>query len=93
MTGLHVWTRGYCVSTVGYDETAVRQYIQEQEQQNKHQSEFHIDNQKTEKPRIIICVNQPGHIGFLLISSSNIHTKQSLLSDNLLFLDELCRLK
>ena len=40
MTGLHFWARGYCVSTVGYDEAAVRQYIREQEQHDKEQSEF-----------------------------------------------------
>jgi putative transposase len=31
MTGLHFWTRGYCVSTVGLGEATVRQYIQNQE--------------------------------------------------------------
>ena len=29
--GLHFWATGYCVSTVGWDEQAVRQYIQDQE--------------------------------------------------------------
>ena len=29
MTGLHFWATGYCVSTVGRDEAAVRQYIRE----------------------------------------------------------------
>ncbi len=43
MTGLHFWARGYCVSTVGDDEAAVRQYIREQEQQDKNQSEFNVD--------------------------------------------------
>jgi len=43
MTGLHFWARGYCVSTVGYDEAAVRQYIREQEQHDKEQSEFDFD--------------------------------------------------
>jgi len=27
MTGLHFWATGYCVSTVGLDQTKVRQYI------------------------------------------------------------------
>jgi putative transposase len=31
MTGLHFWARGYCVSTIGYDEVAVRRYVREQE--------------------------------------------------------------
>ena len=32
MVGLHFWAVGYCVSTVGLDEAAVRQYIREQEE-------------------------------------------------------------
>jgi putative transposase len=43
MTGLHFWARGYCVSTVGYDEAAVRQYVREQEQYDKEQVEFDFD--------------------------------------------------
>ena len=31
MTGLHFWSPGYWVSTVGRDEAAVRRYIREQE--------------------------------------------------------------
>ena len=38
MTGLHFWATGYCVSTVGHDEAAVRQYIREQEDQDSQQS-------------------------------------------------------
>lgn len=45
MTGLHFWARGYCVSTEGYDEAAVRQYIREQEQRDKNQSEFDFDDE------------------------------------------------
>ena len=45
MTGLHFWARGYCVSTVGYDEAAVRQYIREQEHRDKEQSEFDFDTE------------------------------------------------
>ena len=30
-TGEHFWARGYCVSTVGYEEDKVRAYIREQE--------------------------------------------------------------
>ena len=29
--GMHFWSVGYCVSTVGLDEQRIRQYIQEQE--------------------------------------------------------------
>jgi len=31
LVGLHFWATGYCVSTVGLDEDAVREYIREQE--------------------------------------------------------------
>ena len=44
MTGLHFWARGYCVSTVGYDEATVRQYIREQEELDKNQTEFEFDD-------------------------------------------------
>lgn len=42
MTGLHFWSRGYSVSTVGLDEEAIRQYIREQEilESNQQQIEF-----------------------------------------------------
>jgi putative transposase len=30
-TGEHFWARGYCVSTVGYEEDKVRAYIRDQE--------------------------------------------------------------
>ena len=31
VTGLHFWSRGYCVSTVGLDEETIRKYIREQD--------------------------------------------------------------
>lgn len=31
VVGLHFWSRGYCVSTVGLDEESIRKYIREQE--------------------------------------------------------------
>ena len=34
-TGLHFWARGCCVSTVGFDEAVIRQYIWNQEEQEK----------------------------------------------------------
>jgi len=34
-TGLHCWARGYCVSTVGFEEAVIRQYIRNQEEQEK----------------------------------------------------------
>ena len=33
--GRSFWSRGYCVSTVGLDETKIRKYIQEQEKHEK----------------------------------------------------------
>ena len=33
--GLHFWTRGYCVSTVGLDEETIRKYIRDQEEHDK----------------------------------------------------------
>lgn len=43
MTGLHFWARGYCVSTIGFDEAAVRRYIREQEQKDSGQEQFGFD--------------------------------------------------
>jgi len=42
--GRSFWARGYCVSTVGLDESAIRQYIQDQEQrqQNQEQDELNL---------------------------------------------------
>lgn len=37
--GRSFWTRGYCVSTVGFDESTIRQYIQDQEQHQKDQEQ------------------------------------------------------
>ena len=33
--GMHFWSRGYCVSTVGLDELTVRKYIRHQEEVEK----------------------------------------------------------
>ena len=43
VTGLHFWSRGYCVSTVGLDEDAIRKYIREQEKLEKRQLEFDFE--------------------------------------------------
>ncbi len=37
VTGLHFWSRGYCVSTVGLDEATIRKYIREQEKYESQQ--------------------------------------------------------
>ena len=39
-TGRHFWARGYCVSTVGYDEATVRHYIRVQEEFDDQQMSF-----------------------------------------------------
>ena len=44
VTGLHFWSRGYCVSTVGLDEETIRKYIREQEALEKRQGEFNFKN-------------------------------------------------
>ena len=33
--GRHLWSRGYCVSTVGLDEDKIRKYVQWQEKKEK----------------------------------------------------------
>ena len=33
--GRHLWSRGYCVSTIGIDEEKIRQYVRWQEKQEK----------------------------------------------------------
>jgi len=45
--GRSFWARGYCVSTVGIDELAIRQYIQDQEQ---HQQNLEQDEQDELNP-------------------------------------------
>jgi putative transposase len=43
VTGLHFWSRGYCVGTVGLDEESIRKCIREQEALEKHQGELEFD--------------------------------------------------
>ena len=33
--GRHLWSRGYCVSTIGLDEDRIRKYVKRQEQREK----------------------------------------------------------
>jgi putative transposase len=40
--GQHFWARGYFVSTVGRDEQAVRQYIQQQEQEDRRLDQLQL---------------------------------------------------
>jgi putative transposase len=46
MSGLHFWAKGYGVSTIGYDEAAVRRYIREQEQKDRGQMSFDLDQEE-----------------------------------------------
>ncbi len=41
--GLHFWARGYCVSTVGLDETMIREYIRTQEENEKKEEQIQLD--------------------------------------------------
>ena len=40
LTGLHFWSRGYCVSTTGLDDSIVREYIRRQEREETGQGEL-----------------------------------------------------
>ena len=42
VTGLHFWSRGYCVSTVGLDEDTIRKYIRDQEELEKQQLDLNL---------------------------------------------------
>ena len=41
-TGEHFWARGYFVSTVGRDEQTIRQYIRNQEAEDKRQDQLQL---------------------------------------------------
>jgi len=41
-TGQHFWARGYDVSTVGRDETTIREYIKKQEQEDRRLDQLSI---------------------------------------------------
>ena len=41
-TGFHFWSRGYCVSTVGFDEATIRKYIRDQETEEKGQEQLQL---------------------------------------------------
>ena len=43
VTGLHFWSRGYCVSTIGLDEKVIRKYIRDQEKLEKQQLDLELD--------------------------------------------------
>ena len=39
-TGYHFWSRGYCVSTVGLDEEMIREYIRNQEVEERREEQL-----------------------------------------------------
>ena len=41
--GMHFWSRGYWVSTVGLDERTVREYIRQQEEEEKRQLDLGLE--------------------------------------------------
>ena len=41
--GLHFWSVGYCVSTVGLNEQAIREYIRHQEKLETDQNRFDFE--------------------------------------------------
>ena len=40
--GFKFWSRGYCVSTVGLEESVIRAYIRNQEESDKHEDQMTI---------------------------------------------------
>lgn len=40
--GQHLWARGYFVSTIGRDETAIKEYIRKQEEQDKRDDQLKL---------------------------------------------------
>ena len=40
VSGMHFWSRGYCVSTMGLDEASIKKYIREQEKKGKEQPDL-----------------------------------------------------
>ena len=42
-TGLHFWSRDYCVSTVGLNEATIRNYIRTQEERDKKERQLSLD--------------------------------------------------
>jgi putative transposase len=49
-TGFHFWARGYCVSTVGLDEETVREYIRNQEKEEKRLEQLSLGGLQPPSP-------------------------------------------
>ena len=43
MTGLHFWSAGYCVSTIGLNEATIRKYVREQEERDRRLDQPELD--------------------------------------------------
>ena len=41
-SGFHFWARGYCVSTIGLDEKVIREYIRNQEAEERRQEQLSL---------------------------------------------------
>ena len=41
--GRSFWAKGYCVSTVGWDEQGIKKYIREQEKLQKEQEQLGLE--------------------------------------------------
>ena len=50
-TGYHFWARGYCVSTVGLDEQVIREYIRNQEEDEKRHEQLALGGLQPPSPR------------------------------------------
>ena len=49
--GYHFWARGYCVSTLGLDEQTIREYIRNQEEDEKRQEQLALGGLQPPSPR------------------------------------------
>ena len=49
-TGYHFWARGYYVSTVGLDEQTIREYIRNQEEEEKRQEQLPFGRPRPPSP-------------------------------------------
>ena len=43
MTGLHFWSAGYCVSTIGLNEETIRKYVREQDARDRRLDQPELD--------------------------------------------------
>ena len=41
--GRHIWSRGYCVSTVGLNEDQIRKYVKYQEEKDKQTDQYNLE--------------------------------------------------